>query len=189
MKLKTDPWKHILLYDFLAPDDFISLREIAKERIRGLKDEKVRIVKTYDSYGKELSSVETNDDGYDLDFKGLFESYFEISKSILAFIDPSKATKIKKINFEIQSVCANYNYEIHHDRLDKLLSIVIYLDPDHNYGTFIYESKDSLGHEIEWILNSGIAFSAVKNRTWHSFKSNSQRRTTFNINLYDRISK
>lgn len=190
MILKNDPWKHILLEDFLSFEDFKSLREIAKNEIKPLGNKKkIRLVKIYDTNGNELNTEDTNDGGQPLHYSGLFESYFEISKSILAYLDISKIADIKKINFEMQSIEPNFSYKVHCDRPDKLLSIVIYLDPDHNYGTFIHKSESDEGNEIKWDLNSGVAFSARYDHTWHSFKSNEKRRTTFNINLYDSIIK
>ena len=183
MKLETDPWKHILLEDFLSESDFTNLRDIAKNINH--PDRKTRLVKIYDNNGYELRPSDVNDPDDPLDYDGLFTSYYDISKSVLAFLDPSKVLDIKTINFEIQSVIPNYTHDIHHDKLDKLLSIVVYLDPDKNYGTFVHKSQNSEGSEIPWVLNSGIAFSASKNYTWHSFKADNKRRSTFNINLYN----
>lgn len=183
MKLILDPWKHILLEDFLNQEDFIKIRNISKVSSNEIRDDKYRLVASYDIKGNKLGLTGRN--AYPLMLEGLFESYYEECLSILAFLDPSKIPYVERINFEIQSVMPNYGYRIHHDSLSKLLSIVIYLDPDNNFGTFIHKDENSEGKEIPWCLNSGIAFSAIGHHTWHSFKSNNERRATFNINLYN----
>ena len=52
-----------------------------------------------------------------------------------------------------------------------MLSVVIYIAPDKNEGTWLYEDKSGKNpYEVEWKVNRAFAFSRNDN-TWHSYKA------------------
>ena len=68
-----------------------------------------------------------------------------------------------------------YKYRIHEETRSKLISIVVFLTPDSNNGTFLYESYnqdyDNPTKAIEWKKNRAFIFSGIPNKTWHSFSA------------------
>ena len=77
----------------------------------------------------------------------------------------------------------NCSYEIHEDKLEKVLSGVIYLGKE-NIGTLIHNSKnDENPDEINWEENKIFVFSRQHNISWHSYKSNKNKRYTMILNL------
>jgi len=61
-------------------------------------------------------------------------------------------------------------YGLHTDNKDKLLSTVIYLKPENNTGTILYEHKeDKYPQTVEWKQNRALIFSRT-DETWHSYK-------------------
>jgi hypothetical protein len=189
MKLNNDPWKHVILENFLSVNHFNKLKEIAEKTKDKFNQDKFRISKLYDLDGNvlKLKGHEAESE-YDLDdfaqINDLYDCYYEETKFILEYLNPNKVKDISLIKFELQTIQPYYEFDWHNDLPIKLLSIVIYISPDNNYGTIIAKSPESKEIESPWILNSGIAFSAKKNTTWHKFKANDKKRTTFNINLY-----
>lgn len=65
----------------------------------------------------------------------------------------------------------NHEYPIHNDSLTKILSTVVYLHPENNIGTTIYDEKKKNPKEIEWKINRAFTFSRRDKGTWHSYKS------------------
>ena len=65
----------------------------------------------------------------------------------------------------------DYVFPIHSDSRDKLLSVVIYIAPENNEGTWLYEDKSGKNpKQIEWVPNRAFVFSRNDN-TWHSYKA------------------
>ena len=72
---------------------------------------------------------------------------------------PEKVDLYEYTDFNIIVTGKDYTFPIHRDHINKLLSGVVYLMPDKNTGTIIYDDK--LGNnprEIEWKKN-GVYFS------------------------------
>ena len=67
---------------------------------------------------------------------------------------------------------------------DKLLSVVIYIAPENNEGTWLYENQSGKNpKQIEWIPNRAFVFSR-NDHTWHSYKADGkQNRLTLVYNL------
>ena len=54
------------------------------------------------------------------------------------------------------------------------MSVVIYISPEKNFGTFLYNNKEGDEcFEIEWKPNKAFIFSRNDN-SWHSYKSNNE---------------
>ena len=78
----------------------------------------------------------------------------------------------------------NHIFPIHSDSRDKLLSVVIYIAPEVNEGTTLYEDKSGQNpKQIEWIPNRAFVFSR-NDHTWHSYKADGKNnRLTLVYNL------
>lgn len=205
MELKTEPWKHIVLEDFLLPEHFTRLREIAKvcqEKFFELKNapEKDKIVLStiYDKTGNQITekflknnhkfrNVQDLNKIFDVSDLDLYNTYYDEVLSIMSFLDSSRYEKIERIHFDVQTVGPDYVHKVHSDMSVKLVTAVIYLYPENNIGTLLHKTKDSVGIENPWVLNGGTAFIPHGSNSLHSFRSNNlTHRTTFNINLYTR---
>lgn len=103
------------------------------------------------------------------------ELYYSYQPKMLVMLNnlaPEKYIKLSFSELNIVSTGKNYVYPIHNDLEDKLLSVVIYISPEKNKGTFLYDSKSgSNKREIEWKPRRAFAFSRTDN-SWHSYESN-----------------
>lgn len=98
------------------------------------------------------------------------ETYHESCMSILHLLSPQKTILYEYSDIHVVLTGKNKSFPIHDDIPQKLLSIVVYLDPEVNSGTKIHKSKtDQNPIEIDWELNRGFLFSRNKNKTWHSY--------------------
>ena len=73
--------------------------------------------------------------------------------------------------FDLIETGADYQFPIHDDIPNKLLSGVIYTKPEKNTGTIFYKNKKGEGKNIvEWKMNRAVFFSRSEKETWHSYK-------------------
>lgn len=87
--------------------------------------------------------------------------YFPIQRNY----DPDKIKKGYCLNFFNK----NFHSPIHHEAPDKLLAVVIYLAPEHNIGTLLYNRSKTIDSVVTWKPNRACIFAPYDNLTWHSF--------------------
>ena len=91
--------------------------------------------------------------------------------NLLKELCPQKAELYEYSDFNIIETGKNYSFPIHRDHINKLLSGAVYLNPDINTGTIIYEDKKGKNPiEIPWKKNRAFFFSRTEKNTWHSYK-------------------
>ena len=101
----------------------------------------------------------------------LHNSYTKIGLNILEQLEPKKLKLFDYSEFTIIETGKDYVFPIHRDIPTKLLSGVIYLFPENNFGTCLYgDGKGSNKKEIEWKQNRAFFFSRSEKNSWHSYK-------------------
>ncbi len=96
--------------------------------------------------------------------------------NLLKELSPEKAKLYDYSDFNIIETGKNYSFPIHRDHVNKLLSGVIYLYPEKNLGTILYDNKNGENPvEIDWRQNRGFFFSRNESSTWHSYKGNGKQ--------------
>ena len=99
------------------------------------------------------------------------ENYHQKAIDLLKELCPEKIKLYSYSEFHLILTGKNYKFPIHDDTPNKLLSGVIYINPEKNNGTIFYESKaDKNGKEIEWKKNRAVFFSRKERETWHSYE-------------------
>lgn len=103
--------------------------------------------------------------------KELQEASHKIAIEILSELAPQKAELYEYSDFNIIETGKDYTFPIHRDHVNKLLSGVVYLTPEKNTGTIIYENKEGKNpNEIEWKKNRSLFFSRTEKGSWHNYK-------------------
>ena len=103
--------------------------------------------------------------------KELFKNYHEKAIKLLQELNPKKVELYEYSEFHIIETGSDYKFPIHDDIPNKLLSGVIYLKPERNTGTILYEDKKGNGKKtIEWKQNRALFFSRSEMETWHSYE-------------------
>jgi hypothetical protein len=89
---------------------------------------------------------------------------------LLQTLAPEKIDQYKFTELNLVVTGKDYKFPIHNDIPSKLLSVVIYLLPEKNSGTWIYASETGDNAlQIEWLPNRALIFSRTEN-TWHSYQ-------------------
>ena len=76
----------------------------------------------------------------------------------------------------------DFKHDVHYDAEFKIMSAIVYLTPEENYGTTFYLQGEKI--EIPWKPNRLMAFCGETDVTWHDYKS-SEGRLTYNYFLVD----
>ena len=117
------------------------------------------------------------------------KNYHAKALELLKKLNPQKAELYDYSEFGITDTGTNYNFPIHNDTPNKLLSGVIFLSPEKSEGTKFYNNKNGDGeNEIDWKINRGVFFSRLENHSWHSFNNghNGVRRVLiYNLMTYN----
>ena len=153
-----------IIDNFLQASDFKKISKVALEKI-GKKDIKVyhnSIVKN-----KVLNSECINSDF----LIELNKKYHLKAMNILQKLNKEKVKLYDYSEFHIIETGANCSFPIHDDTPNKLLSGVIYLKPNKNYGTSFFSSKNGKSKKtISWKLNRAVFFSRKERESWHSYR-------------------
>lgn len=103
--------------------------------------------------------------------KRLHKNYHDKALTLLKELSPSKVKLYDYSEFHIIETGADYEFPIHDDTPNKLLSGVVYIRPKKNSGTIFYENKKGDGKKIvDWKINRAVFFSRIEKETWHSYK-------------------
>ena len=101
----------------------------------------------------------------------LNNNYHQKAINLLKELCPEKIKLYDYSDFHLILTGKNYKFPIHDDTPNKLLSGVIYINPEKNSGTKFYVSKaDKNGKEVEWKKNRAVFFSRKERETWHSYE-------------------
>ena len=153
-----------IIDNFLKEDDF---KEIESLVLPLPKSDEVKIFhgKIFESsiFSSEFLSKES--------LQRFNDNYHQKAIDLLKELCPEKIKLYSFSEFQLILTGKNYKFPIHDDTPNKLLSGVIYINPEKNNGTTFYESKNTMnGKEIEWKKNRAVFFSRKERETWHSYE-------------------
>ena len=176
--------KYIVIDDFLKKEHFDYLKNFKISN----KDERITFknwviprenkVISSKNYGKLL------DDKFAIEFK---DTYYHIVLDLMKKLNKNNISKFKYMEFTLVNTPKNFTFPIHTDLRDKLISIVIYISPEKNIGTWLYDNKEGKNpKQIEWKQNRAFIFCRSDN-SWHNYKSdNINNRVALLINCYEK---
>ena len=121
------------------------------------------------------------------DIRDIHNTYHNQMINWLKELAPEKLQHYYYTELNVVNNGKNSIFPIHSDSEDKLLSVVIYIAPDTNEGTTLYEDKSGKNpKKINWIPNRAFIFSRNDN-TWHSYKAdgkNNRLTLVYNLRSY-----
>ena len=119
------------------------------------------------------------------------KKYHPVALKILEELFQEKVKLYNYSEFHLVETGKNFNFPIHDDIPNKLLSGVIYIKPEKNSGTVFYKTKSGKGkNEIKWEVNKAIFFSRSERETWHSYSGDGiTNRVTIVYNLMTKDTK
>jgi hypothetical protein len=118
------------------------------------------------------------------DVKNIHEKHHDYMLECLKELAPEKLKNYIFTELNVVNTGKDVSFPIHADTKDKLLSVVVYIAPEKNEGTYLYQTKDGKNPQvIEWKTNRAFIFSRTDD-TWHSYKGDGiSNRLTLVYNL------
>lgn len=150
--------------NYLNQQDFEDLKNLKLEQIENTS------IKVY--HNKISDEKVITNSCINVDFlKRLHDSYHKKAIKLLDELNSNKVKLYDYSEFHIIETGANYKFPIHDDTPDKILSGIVYLNPEKNTGTIFYTDKKGNNKKtIDWKLNRAVFFSRTEKKTWHSFE-------------------
>lgn len=121
----------------------------------------------------------------DQDSMDIYDAHHQQMIDALQELNPEKAKRqIKHTELNIVMSGKDFVWPIHNDSKDKLLSVVVFISPEANEGTWLYDDQTGNNpRQIEWKPNRAFIFSRNPD-TWHSYRAdNKTNRLTLVYNL------
>ena len=188
------PWPHVVIDDFLPDNIFNSLIE-AKESINKLSNEyfnpngqtryyvsdqlKEKLIDWEDLKNVDESLAVK----YEFQKAGIHDILVEYNLFLKEhdniFRDIYEELTLKgqyvRTNSGIQIQNPGFKYKIHAEDHFKLMSLITFISPENNNGTWLYKSRkqdyDNPTKKIEWKQNRAFIFCGMQDITWHSFSA------------------
>ncbi len=168
-------------------DNFLDEKDLKFLCKMNLKKVNKNEIKVYHNTIDKLKNVKSSciDEEYLIDLQNI---YHNKAMEILKELNPEKLSLYDYSEFHIVESGSKYKFPIHDDIPAKILSGVIYLEPEKNKGTCFYETKDGQGiKEVKWKRNRAVFFSRKERTTWHSFGSDGKNNRT--VLVYNLMTK
>ena len=179
--------KYVVKDDFLKEDHFNIIKNIQFDTKPDEWD--IYKHKRYDDGKIEINFLSsTGKEGIsplnEKDIEDIHNTYHKQMMSWLQELAPEKVKHYWYSELNIVNNGKDYVFDIHSDSRDKLLSAVIFIAPEVNEGTWLYDDKKgSNPRQIEWLPNRNFVF-CRNDHTWHSYKADGkQNRLTLVYNL------
>jgi hypothetical protein len=179
-------WNYIEIENFFSEEDLnFLLLQVNKIDVSKTKDNEMTVYSNkIFCNGKVESSIVDEESLLKLNRK-----YTPILLDYLRSIAPKKLSFFDHADFHFVVQGKNYSHHNHEDDYRKLLSVVVYLAPEKNFGTVLFSDKRKNNlKSIEWKINKAFIFSREENKTWHSFKSdgiNERYTLVYNLQMVD----
>ena len=150
----TDPWPHLVIDDYYDADVFDTIRKHSKKFLGKHVNVETRKQEFPFANDPELKKA--------IESRPIDPSYFEL------FTNHREYTKLE-LFWEVNFLLGPYSYPIHDESGRKVLSNVVYVDPEENEGTRLYDVNKKLIKTVEWKPNRALIFAAIDGVTWHDY--------------------
>ena len=146
-------FRYIVEDNFFEAEDLIKIKSVidTHEKLRDLNDDNSIIINLNKDFGNYL-----------------IHKYENKMINYLNELNPKKNALYDYAEISITISGKNFNYPIHNDSLTKILSGVIYLWPEINIGTIIYDDNKKNPKEIKWKVNRAFGCSRKDKASWRS---------------------
>ena len=158
----TTIFPHIVVDNFLSIDDYNTLVQFGKDASDKLDDIRAKI---------------------DLNNTNIVNTakYLPVLESYMKELKPENLEKEYYLDMLMLITTSDYHKVVHRDSEKKLLSCVVYLYPENNYGTFLGPAN-KCDYQIPWKTNRAFIFCRGDD-TWHTYKAKENELPRCSVNL------
>ena len=169
-----------IIDNFLSAED---LKELQSLNLKETKDKEINI------HVQKIESDQVSGSGMSKEsVKKFHQTYHSVAINILNKLNSKKTNLYEYSEFGITDTGKNYNFPIHNDTPNKLLSGVIYIFPKESVGTKFYKNKKGEGEKTtDWKINRAVFFSRDEKNSYHSF--NGDEKGTRRVLIYNLMTR
>ena len=154
MVVYEHPWPHIVIEDYYSPEVFSVIKKESKKYLSNNVNAETR---------KQAFSFPENDALKEcIATRPLDESCFDVLTNHRPYNE-------LRLFWEVNFLMGPLSYPIHDESSRKVLSCVVYVDPEANTGTTLYNADKSFAKSIPWKPNTALIFAAIDGVTWHDY--------------------
>ena len=155
MEVFKEPWAHIVIDDFYPEEVFKKLVKYSKDKLKE---------NSFGSNGKfrmrferdpELDDI-LKDNVLSSDYLKYFKQHREVDKDSYVYT-------------EVAGIIGPYKYKLHSEAPNKIMSLVVYLGPEINRGTRLFDKDKKFFKELDWKPNRAFIFCGIDDVTWHDY--------------------
>jgi len=154
MVVYQDPWPHIVIENFYTDEVFAKIKSATKRFLKANVDTSIR--KQEFPFADDPILQEC------INSRPLDTSYLDILKDHRPYDD-------LKLFWEVNFLLGPHRYPIHDEASRKVLSCVVYVEPEENNGTYLYTADKTYAKQVEWKPNTAFIFAAIDGVTWHDY--------------------
>lgn len=135
---------------------------------------RLRVKHSYEAWNYNFEYYPLQKFGVRPDFiERMFLKMYPIMRIINPEVDEST-----RFTISFSQMNRPYDYISHIDHPNKMVSMVVYLDPKDENGTELQETQHGIpSKKVEWKQNSALAFRYNENH-WHKYRSKTHERRT-----------
>lgn len=154
MVIYTDPWPHIVIHNYYDDEVFKVLRKEAKRFVRDNVD------------------TTTRKQAFDFPKSDIIKDCINsrpLSEKMLSNFTQHRSYEKLNLFWEVNFLLGPFRYPIHDESSRKVLSCVVYIDPEENNGTYLYDKNKKFSRQVDWKPNTALIFPAIDGVTWHDY--------------------
>jgi hypothetical protein len=167
-----EPWPHIIVDDYYELEKFAAMRaELAAFfRDKGSLERQVYTTTNTDFLKNFPITLDCLNSKDPLEYLELFPNRREHNNL--------------NLYHEVSFIADEFEYPIHCEAENKVISIVTYVAPSKSRGTLLYDKEKNFVKEVEWKSNRTLVFAGMTAVSWHNYKADSKApRITINTFL------
>lgn len=149
-----NPWPHIIIDDYYEPHIFETILSEGKKFLAKNVDKTTRKQEFQNPDNRILKDC--------INSRLLDESFFHVLPNHRPYNHLSPY-------WEINFLRGPLSYPIHDEAPRKVLSCVVYVGPEENAGTRLFDKDKNFVKEVEWKPNRAFIFAAIDGVTWHDY--------------------
>lgn len=175
--IKT-PWDHQIIDDFLDKETFEAACDIARKisKLDDLEEAEILWMSDLEKLGASKEQIQLIVDSAD--------QLMKYTNEISAPYEKRLESKLGYFNNPRFGVSRPHAIgDIHDEGTNKVMALIIYLEPEESIGTLLYEKDnlDSLSTVIPWKPNRAFLMFSQPCVTWHKFDALDKPRITLNF--------
>lgn len=148
------PWPHLVIDNYFEPDAF----EVIERRTRNY------IGKRIDQFTRKRNFENPSD----IELRQAMATR-PLTKSMLEHFPNRRDFDELSLYWEVNFLKGPYSYPIHDEAPRKVLSCVVYVGPEENAGTALYNPDKTFAKRIDWKPNRALIFAGIDGVTWHNY--------------------